>query len=847
MEDSLRAASNPGSQPTTTDRTTSKLPAEDTLNNTDAVNSYPELQLAVVEGFQVGRGVARLDTADIARLGCQPGDTILITGARTTAAKVVPSGGIDRGQQSIQMDSQVRQNSASGLGERVTVRKAKVQNAEKVTLLPLTGGTPIQEGDLQYIARYLVGLPVTIGDLIRVGTPGAAPREFLIIGTTPATPSYSVRKRVTGELETLVPPQPQPVTDTEAVIVHPGTIVRAQARGATRPGGLGRVSYEDIGGLGKELQRIREMIELPLKYPAVFDRLGVEPPKGVLLYGPPGTGKTLIARVVASETNAAFFIINGPEIMNKFYGESESRLRSVFQEAQRRAPSIIFIDELDALAPKRSETGGEVERRIVGQLLALMDGMASRGQIVLIGATNQPNALDPAMRRPGRFDREISLRVPDVRGRTEILQIHSKDAALANDVDFARLAQLTPGFVGADLEALCREAAMIALRRVLPHIDYEKGYIPYATLVNLNITMADFQAALREIEPSTTREVYVEVSETSWDDIGGLEKVKALLTEGVEWPLRYPEVYSHAKVEPPRGVLLSGPPGSGKTLIARALANQCEANFISIKGPELLSKWVGESEKGIREVFRRAKQAAPCIVFFDEIDALAPHRGGDIDGHVGDRVIAQLLTEMDGVEGRAGVIVVAATNRPELIDTALLRPGRFDLVVELAHPNEIERRAIFAIHTKGRPLAPEITMEELASLTEGRSGADIEAICRRAALLGLREWIAPKLTIGRVQVTEEIEGGQVTTPPPTAAPTQPAISPTPFIIRPDHFATAIGEQRERYTVQEEAEDARVRKQVGRQRLIDMAADLDERGKPPLHGFRLWLARLFGLV
>ena len=847
MEDSLRAASNPGSQPTTTNRTTSKLPAEDTLNNTDTVNSSPELQLAVVEGFQVGRGVARLDAADIARLGCQPGDTILITGARTTAAKVVPSGIVDRGQQAIQMDSQVRQNSASGLGERVTVRKAKVQNAEKVTLLPLTGGAPIQEGDLQYIARYLVGLPVTIGDLIRVGTPGAAPREFLIIGTTPATPSYSVRKRVTGELETLVPPQPQPVTDTEAVVVHPGTIVRAQARGATRPGGLGRVSYEDIGGLGKELQRIREMIELPLKYPAVFDRLGVEPPKGVLLYGPPGTGKTLIARVVASETNAAFFIINGPEIMNKFYGESESRLRSVFQEAQRRAPSIIFIDELDALAPKRSETGGEVERRIVGQLLALMDGMASRGQVVLIGATNQPNALDPAMRRPGRFDREISLRVPDVRGRTEILQIHSKDAALANDVDFARLAQLTPGFVGADLEALCREAAMIALRRVLPHIDYEKGYIPYATLVNLNITMADFQAALREIEPSTTREVYVEVSETSWDDIGGLEKVKALLTEGVEWPLRYPEVYSHAKVEPPRGVLLSGPPGSGKTLIARALANQCEANFISIKGPELLSKWVGESEKGIREVFRRAKQAAPCIVFFDEIDALAPHRGGDIDGHVGDRVIAQLLTEMDGVEGRAGVIVVAATNRPELIDTALLRPGRFDLVVELAYPNEIERRAIFAIHTKGRPLAPEITLQELASLTQGRSGADIEAICRRAALLGLREWIAPKLTIGRVQVTEEIEGDQATTPPSTAAPTQPTIPPTPFLIRPDHFATAIGEQRERYTVQEEAEDARVRKQVGRQRLIDMAADLDERGKPPLRGFRLWLARLFGLV
>src|SRR6202165_373736 len=789
MEDSLRAASTPGSQPTTTNRTTSKLPAEDTLNNTDAVNSYSELQLTVVEGFQVGRGVARLDAADIARLGCQPGDTILITGARTTAAKVVPSGIVDRGQQSIQMDSQVRQNSASGLGERVTVHKAKVQNAEKVILLPLTGGTPIQEGDLQYIARYLVGLPVTIGDLLRVGTPGTAPREFLIIGTTPATPSYSVQKKATGELDALIPPQPQPATDVEAVVVQTGTIVRAQARGAARTSGLGRVSYEDIGGLGKELQRIREMIELPLKYPAVFDRLGVEPPKGVLLYGPPGTGKTLIARVVASETNAAFFIINGPEIMNKFYGESESRLRSVFQEAQRRAPSIIFIDELDALAPKRAETGGEVERRIVGQLLALMDGLESRGQGVLIGATNQTNALDTAIRRPGRFDREISLRVPDVRGRTEILRIHSRDASLANDIDFARLAQLTPGFVGADLEALCREAAMIALRRVLPHIDYQRGYIPYETLVNLNITMADFQVALREMEPSSTREVYVEVSETTWDDIGGLEKTKALLTEGVEWPLRYPEVYAHAKVEPPRGVLLSGPPGSGKTLIARALANQCEASFISIKGPELLSKWVGESEKGIREVFRRAKQAAPCIVFFDEIDALAPHRGGGNDGHVGDRVIAQLLTELDGIEGRAGVIVVAATNRPELIDTALLRPGRFDMVVELAYPNKEERLAIFAIHTKGRPLAPGITMEELANLTEGRSGADIEAICRRAALLALREWIAPRLSASRVQVTEEFEHDDnepdsvPSASSSSSAPAQPVMPSNPFTMR----------------------------------------------------------------
>ncbi len=521
--------------------TTAKLSPQNGNDNNDKIDSsapkiVDSLQLTVIEGFQVGRGVARIDPSDMARLGCQPGDIILVTGSRTSAAKVVPSAMVDRGQQIIQMDSQVRQNSSSGLGERVTVRKAKVSNAEKVTLLPLSGGAPIQESDLQYIARYLVGLPVTIGDLLRVGTPGTAPREFLIINTTPATPSYSLQKRVaTGDLNSIIPAvppvQPEQVTDTEAVLVQAGTIVKAQGRGVAN-GAPGRVSYEDIGGLGKELQRIREMIELPLKYPAVFDRLGVEPPKGVLLYGPPGTGKTLIARAVAAETNAAFFVINGPEIINKFYGESESRLRGVFQEAQKKAPSIIFIDELDALAPKRAETGGEVERRIVGQLLALMDGLASRGQIVLIGATNQPNALDPALRRPGRFDREISLRVPDVRGRNEILHIHSKDAALANDVDLTRIAQLTPGFVGADLEALCREAAMIALRRVLPHIDYQRGYIPYETLVSLNITMADFQAALREVEPSTTREVYVEVSETTWDDIGGLAKIESLADGG---------------------------------------------------------------------------------------------------------------------------------------------------------------------------------------------------------------------------------------------------------------------------------------------------------------------------
>ncbi|HEX4206505.1 MAG TPA: CDC48 family AAA ATPase [Ktedonobacteraceae bacterium] len=835
-----------------------QINATNGANNEQTAQPTDQLQLLVIEGLQVGRGAARVDPSDITRLGCQPGDIVMVTGSRTTAAKIVPSNVVERGQQTIQMDSQVRQNSASGLGERISIRKAHVKNAEKVTLLPLSGGAPIQESDLQYISRYLVSLPVVIGDLLRVGTPGAAPREFLVIGTTPTTPTYILQRHEVGALPVPDATAAQNV-DVEAVLVQPNTLVRVQVRGATSRT-PGRISYEDIGGLGKELQRIREMIELPLKYPAVFDRLGVEPPKGVLLYGPPGTGKTLIARAVAAETNAAFFIINGPEIINKLYGESESKLRGIFQEAQKRAPSIIFIDELDALAPKRAETGGEVERRIVGQLLALMDGLNSRGQVVLIGATNQPNALDPALRRPGRFDREIALRVPDVRGRTEILHIHSRDAALANDIDFARLAQLTPGFVGADLEALCREAAMNALRRVLPHIDYQSGYIPYETLVSLNITMVDFQEALREIEPSTTREVYVEVSETSWDDIGGLQDIKDTLTEGVEWPIRYPEIYENAKVEAPRGVLLSGPPGSGKTLIARALANQCEASFISIKGPELLSKWVGESEKGIREVFRRAKQAAPCLVFFDEIDALAPRRGGANDGNVGDRVIAQLLTEMDGIEGRAGVIVLAATNRPELIDTALLRPGRFDLVVELREPDEEERQAIFAVHLRNRPVSPEITVEALAHMTPGRSGADIEAACRRAALLALREWITPKLNIGQVQVTEANENDEVENNRPVTAdlgttaqqsgglPPMPTAITGGFQIRLEHFARAIDEQNERYTIQEAEQEKRERQDRGRQRLIDMAADNQQRSaNKELRGFRLWLARLFGLV
>ena len=864
--------SSSGVQPINDRAITTKLPqttdemknGQVPTNGLEPVKRADEpLQFTVIEGIQVGRGVARIDPSDMARLGCVAGDTVMITGARTTAAKVVPLGMLERGQQVIQMDSQVRQNSSSGLHEKVTLHKAQVKDAEKVTLLPLSTGAPIQEEELKHVARYMVGLPVTIGDLLRVGMPGAAPREYLIISTMPATPAYIAKVKgaeievsvgtpgATGPLPEL-PVQPEPVqNEIEAVLVQPNTIVKAQARGASRQGEWGHIRYEDIGGLGKELQRIREMIELPLKYPAVFDRLGIEPPKGILLYGPPGTGKTLIARAVASESNAAFFVINGPEIMNKLYGESESRLRGIFQEAQKHAPSIIFIDEIDALAPRRAESGSEAERRVVGQLLTLMDGKEGRGQVVIIGATNQPNALDPALRRPGRFDREISLRVPDVNGRKEILQIHSQDAALANDIDFGRLAHLTPGFVGADLEALCREAAMVALRRVLPHIDYEHGYIPYETLVSLNITMADFQEALREVEPSTTREVYVEISETTWDDIGGMIDVKETLTESVEWPLRFPEIYSNAKVEMPRGLLLSGPPGSGKTLLARALAHQCEASFISIKGPELLSKWIGETEKGIREVFRRAKQAAPCIVFFDEIDGLAPRRGGmNGDGHAGDRLLTQLLTEMDGIEGRAGVIVVAATNRPELIDTALLRPGRFDIVVELRYPNEEERESIFSVHTRGRPLADDVSLDRLAQLTEGRSGADIEGVCHRASMMALREWIAPRLQLARVQVseaTDNAKAGSALPSHPSGALGDTGALAAQYQMRMEHFLRALDELNQRYAKMNADSEAQRKQDEGRQRLIEMAANQGPSGQRPLGGFRLFLARLFRLI
>jgi transitional endoplasmic reticulum ATPase len=523
------------------------------------------------------------------------------------------------------------------------------------------------------------------------------------------------------------------------VMVTEGTVVEISTTPAKRIEEVSGITYEDIGGLHEELQRIREMIELPLKHPELFRHLGIEPPKGVILYGPPGTGKTLIAKAIANETGAHFISINGPEIMSKFYGESEARLREVFQEAEQNAPSIVFIDELDAIAPKRGEVTGEVERRVVSQLLTLMDGLKSRGQVVVIGATNRIEAIDPALRRPGRFDREIRIGVPDRNGRREILLIHTRRMPLAEDVDLDELADITHGFVGADIAALVREAAMNALRRYLPEIDLEKEVIPAEVLEKIKVSREDFANALKTIQPSALREVVLEVPNVKWTDIGGLEAVKQELMEAVEWPLKYPEVFKRLGIRPPRGILLYGPPGTGKTLLAKAVATESQANFISVKGPEVLSKWVGESEKAVREIFRKARETAPCIIFFDELDSIAPRRGFHTDAGVTDRIVNQLLTEMDGIQSLKGVVVLGATNRPDILDPALLRPGRFDRVLYVPPPDKAARLAIFKIHTREMPLDEDVDLDILASVTEGYTGADIEAVVREAAMLAARE------------------------------------------------------------------------------------------------------------
>ncbi|MEM3857246.1 MAG: CDC48 family AAA ATPase [Thermoprotei archaeon] len=670
------------------------------------------IELRVTEALakDVGRGIARMDSKAMKELGIETGDVVQITGRRKTFVKVLPAYVDDYGRGIIRLDSFTRNNAGIGLDDKVNVQRAEVKPAEKVSLAPTE---PLQIiGVEEFLAQILAGRVLGRGDVVPITVMGR--RISLVVNST--TPGGG------------------------AVIVSEGTKVELSEK-AESVQNLPQVSYEDIGGMREVVQKVREMIELPLKHPELFERLGVEAPKGVLLFGPPGTGKTLLAKAVANETNAHFLSISGPEIMSKFYGESEQRLREIFEEAQKNAPSIVFIDELDSIAPKREEVTGEVERRVVAQLLTLMDGLQSRGKVVVIGATNRPNAIDPALRRPGRFDREIEIKVPDVEGRLEILQIHTRGMPLSKNVDLGKLAEVTHGFVGADLAALAKEAAMHSLRRILPEVDLNQEKIAADVLNKISVEMADFEEALKEVHPSAMREVLIEKPNVHWEDIGGLDGVKQELKEAVEWPLKYPELISTAKVNPPKGILMFGPPGTGKTLLAKALATESEANFIAIRGPELLSKWVGESEQAVREVFRKARQAAPSIVFFDEIDALAPSRGSGSDSNVTERVVSQLLTEMDGIVPLNNVTVVAATNRLDLVDNALLRPGRFDKVVEIPLPDEAARRQILEIHLRNKPLSKGVNIDKLARETSGMSGADIAGMVQAASMLAIRNFI----------------------------------------------------------------------------------------------------------
>ncbi len=671
-----------------------------------------EIALKVAEAVKkdVGRGLARIDPADIERLHTTIGEIVEIAGKKRTVAKVMPAFKEDRGKGIIQIDGPTRGNAHIGLDEKVTLKKIAWNPADNVVLTPVNAVN--LERDSKYIGSLLDGLPVIAGDRIRATLFGSRFTDFVV--------------------ETTIP--------KGVVVINPTTLLKINEK---KTGTAERVkfSYEDIGGLGHEIHRIREMIELPLKHPEVFERLGIDAPKGVLLYGPPGCGKTLIARAVANETDAHFITINGPEIIHKFYGESEARLRQIFEEAKKNAPSIIFLDEIDAIAPKREHVVGDVEKRVVAQLLALMDGLDNRGHVIVIAATNIPGALDPALRRPGRFDREISIPIPDQNARLTILEVHSRGMPLSEDVNLNKLAEITHGFVGADLQALCRESAMLCLRKALPEIDLGMPNIPYETMMNLKVSMDHFFEALKEIEPSALREVFVEIPNVRWEDVGGLETVKQQIREAVEWPLKYPDMFKQAKINTPKGILLYGPPGTGKTLLAKAVANETKVNFISVKGPALISKYVGESERGIRDTFKKAKQAAPCIIFFDELDVITPRRGEGSDSHVTERVIGQFLTEMDGIEELKGVLVLAATNRMDQIDQALLRAGRFDYLIEIPIPDEETRLKIFQVHTKDKPLEKGLDLKRFAQETEGMTGADIELICKKAALMTVRKAI----------------------------------------------------------------------------------------------------------
>ena len=675
------------------------------------------LSLKVLEAYtrDVGRGVARIDYDSMDTLNASTGDVIELKGKRRTVAKCLPLYPSDEGKGIIRIDGLGRNNSGIAIGDTITVKKIKAVPAEKVVVAPLEAIPPIDE---RYLADALESVPLIKGDNVMVPYFGGR-LTFQVIGVTPAA---------------------------DAVLVTQKTTFHIAEKGETLRG-VPQVTYEDIGGIRDEIKKVREMIELPLRHPEIFEKLGIEAPKGVLLYGPPGTGKTLLAKAVANESNAHFISISGPEIMSKFYGESEARLREIFKEAREKAPSIIFVDEIDSIAPKREEVTGEVERRVVSQMLSLMDGLEARGKVIVISATNRPNAIDPALRRPGRFDREIEIKVPDKKGRQEILQIHTRNMPLAGEdqelpVKIEKVASISHGYVGADLEYLCKEAAMKCLRRLLPELNLEEEKIPPETLDKLVVNSEDFKKALVEVTPSGMREVFIENPDVSWDKVGGLAEVKKELMEAVEWPMKFPGLYDNLGHKMPRGILLHGPSGTGKTLMAKAVATQSEANFVSVRGPELLSKWVGESERGIREIFKRARQSAPCVIFFDEIDSIAPIRGAGGETAVTERVVSQLLTELDGMENMHGVVVLAATNRADMIDPALLRPGRFDKIIQIPLPDKESRKSVIEIHAKDIPLAEgvdKVDFDKIADLTDGLSSADVASIANTAVSLVVHE------------------------------------------------------------------------------------------------------------
>jgi transitional endoplasmic reticulum ATPase len=688
-----------------------------------------EIILKIEESPQqhVGRGRAIIDPKIIEDHKWNTGQILELTYNKKTHVKLWPGAPEEYGTGVIKIDGMTRQNIGAGIGDKISLKTVEAVNAEQIVLSPTE--KIAAEGLQEYMIYNYLNHVFTTGDSVSLNTQMGGRVQFVVTNTKPSKP----------------------------VLVTENTVFKLGAMTKAVDSSVPRITYDELGGLKNEVQKIREMVELPMRHPELFDKIGVEAPKGVLLYGPPGTGKTLLAKAVAGETNAHFISLSGPEIMGKHYGESEERIREIFTQAEENAPSIIFIDEIDSIAPKRDEVSGELEKRIVSQLLTLMDGMKSRGKVVVIAATNRPDSIDPALRRPGRFDREIEIGIPDEEGRFDILSIHTRGMPIDEKVDLKQISKTTHGFVGADLEVLSKEAAMKSLRRVLPEIDYDEEKISSEILEKIQITNDDFRDALKEVSPSALREVQVQVPNVSWDDVGGLDELKEELKEAVEWPIKYKDAYDYVDVESPKGILLHGPPGTGKTLIAKALAKMTESNFISIKGPELLSKWVGESEKGVREIFRKARQAAPCIIFLDEVDALVPRRGsGGSDSHVTENVVSQILTEIDGLEELNNVLIIGATNRLDIVDEALLRPGRFDRIIKVPNPDEKGRQHIFEIHTKNKPLDSDVKISEIVKLTDSFSGAEVAAVANRAAIAALKRYVSGKSeNVKEIKITQQ--------------------------------------------------------------------------------------------